>query len=165
MFEQLSPSADDVASSWRWKPCSTSKPLSSTLPPFRRFEQGGCNADGLSMNVRQAGGRMSEREQRHGVVGRLLGDLGDQRVSAGSGGPSRARLLLQVARPASSPIAVPGGTNYYAFHLGMFMDLARGCAGCTNPADILWSSATFYSLTSSEPPITVESSGLRGNHG
>jgi hypothetical protein len=137
---------------------------SSTLPPFWHFEQGGCNADGLSMNV----GRPAV-ECPSASNGTAWGSGGSSVISGisgylpGLGGPSRARLLLQVARPASSPIAVPGGTNYYAFHLGMFMDGAGGCAGCTNPADILWSSATFYSLTSSEPPITVESSGLRGN--
>ena len=72
----------------------------------------------------------------------------------GFGGANHARLLITVARSASDPVTLTGGQNYYAFHLDLADDLAATCTGCATPAEIQWSSATLYGVSSS--PVAVE---------
>ena len=67
-----------------------------------------------------------------------------------SHGANRARILVTVARSASSPIAAVAGSNYHLSHLTFSLDNASEaggtCVGCTYAAAILYQSTVMYSV-------------------
>jgi FlgD Ig-like domain/IPT/TIG domain len=130
------------------------------LQPFWHFELGGCNTDALSLSA----GRPSTEcpTASNGTAWGPAGSAAQAAITAYlPSQTNRAQMLITVARALNNPIAVPGGTNYYAFHLNLFMDGAGACAGCSDAAQLSWSTATFYSAASNEAPLVVTAPGLR----
>jgi hypothetical protein len=139
-----------------------------TLGSFWHFEDGGCNATGLTItpNASTLGGS--------NVVGCLptftgSSGAGVQSVitsyAPGMGGANHARLVATISRSASSPINTALGSNYYLSHLVFTADRAveagEFCLGCPDAMTITWSSATLYTVSGDSVPLS--GSGLGSN--
>ena len=112
-----------------------------TLNSFWHMEGPGCNSTGLSISAARNTvpnvGCWPPSPARPAVpVSSLITAYG-----AGFGGANRARILVTVARSASSPIAASAGSNYYISHLTFSLDNASEaggtCNGCSDPASIV----------------------------
>jgi hypothetical protein len=136
----------------------------AALPPFWHFETGGCNATGLNVSDARPDAQCPSADNANPWgAGGVASDAFITAYGAGLGGANRARLLVTVARAASSPFALSALQNYYGFHLDLAPDASGTCAGCGTPTGIGWTSATFYSANPTEPNIVVSGPGMRSN--
>jgi hypothetical protein len=138
----------------------------AALSPFWHFEGGGCNELGLSISAAR------NTIPNTGCLATFTGSTGGSVSSLitayapGFGGANNARLLVTVARSASSPINLTAGSNYYLSHLNFALDNAieagGPCDGCSDGATIVLSSATLYTLPGSAS-TTLTGAGLGSN--
>jgi hypothetical protein len=143
------------------------------LNPFWHMEGPGCNSTGLSISaarntIPNLGCLATFTGSTGGSVSSLITAYGN-----GFGGANRARILVTVARSASSPIAAAAGSNYYMSHLTFALDNASEaggpCVGCADPAAIVYNSTVMYSvagaggLGSEAAPLEVDGPGLGTN--
>jgi hypothetical protein len=143
------------------------------LDSFWHMNESGCNSTGLSISaarntVPNTGCLANFTGSTGASVSSLITAYGD-----GYGGANRAKILVTVARSASSPIAAVAGSNYYLSHLTFSLDNASEaggtCVGCTYAAAILYQSTVMYSvagaggLGSEAVPIEIDGPGLGTN--
>ena len=163
----------------RWPAGSPSTSISTLqvatpgLDSFWHMNESGCNSTGLSISaarntVPNTGCLANFTGSTGASVSSLITAYGD-----GYGGANRAKILVTVARSASSPIAAVAGSNYYLSHLTFSLDNASEaggtCVGCTYAAAILYQSTVMYSvagaggLGSEAVPIEIDGPGLGTN--
>jgi hypothetical protein len=145
------------------------------LGSFWHMEGPGCNSTGLAISPDRSGLAATT-----GCLNTYVGSGGASVSSlitaygAGYGGANRARILVTVARSASSPINPTATQNYYMSHLSFFTDASvegggGTCVGCTEPAAVVWNSATLFTVAgagSNSPEagqIQVDNPGLSTN--
>jgi len=146
------------------------------LDSFWHMDGAGCNATGLSIsaarNTIPTAGTPVCSALYTGSTGASVSSL-ITAYGVGFGGANRARILITVARSASSPITAVAGTDYYLSHLTFSLDNASEsgglCNGCTQAAAIVYNSSTLYSVAgagSNSPeaaPVQVDGPGLGSN--
>ena len=135
---------------------------SDALHPFWHDEANGCNSTGLEFSINplgtgNGGARLCAHHHRLGWepgIGLITA------YGAGYRGANRARLLITVARPNTSPIDLVEGTNYYLGHLIFRMQNScsgteRTCFGCRDQVSMASTCATLY-RTSGQPLASME---------
>jgi hypothetical protein len=138
----------------------TTHAFGEAIDPFWHYENGGCNQGGLTISNDSS----SLGAGAVGCLPTISGPTGAESTAlitaygVGYGGPNRARMLLTVARPFSSPISLVEGENYFVAQLLFSMANScasddRRCYGCTQGLTITWHGATLYSTVG--PPVTV----------
>ena len=140
------------------------------LGSFWHFEGGGCNEVGMSISAnRSTVGNTGCLSTITGTTGAPVSAL-ITAYGVAYGGANRGRILVTVARSASAPIDLVAGSNYYISHLTFALDNASEsggpCGGCADPVNIVWNSATLYTLVgaggigSDAEPVTIITPGL-----
>ena len=135
------------------------------VSPFWHFEGGGCNESGLAISADRATIPNTNCVATFtGLTGSLVSSYITD-YAPGFGGSNKVRMLITVARGASSGILTTGGINYYLSHLifttGNATEAAGPCEGCRDGVLIAWSSATLHSF--SVPDTTLTGAGLGSN--
>jgi hypothetical protein len=130
---------------------------SDVLHPFWHDEATGCNSTGLGFSINRSELGTAVLGCAHTITGSAGSQASGLITAYGAGyrGANRARLLITVARPNTSPIDLVEGTNYYLGHLIFSMQNScsgteRTCFGCRDQVSMAWTCATLY-RTSGQP--------------
>lgn len=116
-------------------------PEASAVPPWWQFSSGGCNEGSLRFDyLRPRGICSSASALLCGSSPEACSGSGVTGIGYGVGGPNRARVLILVARPPTSPVTLPPG-RHFAWSLRFPIDPPPGlgpCAGCDAPVTIVF---------------------------
>jgi hypothetical protein len=130
------------------------------VPAFWHLETGGCNSSGIGYTFARGTATtfcattnsvLFCGSTGSGCGGGVTAYINGSQVPLG--GPNRARLLFTNARPATSPVTLPGmPTRVFCFHITFITDNTPGsggadCAGCETPTAFCWNQAVVFNNT------------------
>ena len=125
------------------------------IPDWWVMTGGGCNDGSVDFNYLRGTSCAGSSSLLCGTSAALCSGSGVAGIGYGYGAPNKARAIIALARPSTSPVNLTAA-KHYAWRILFFMDNPNGlgpCAGCETPVFITLDWLDIFDINSTAYPI------------
>ena len=134
---------------------------SPTVPDWWFMTGGGCNDGTIGFNYLRGTTCTGSSPALCGTSAAQCSGSGVAGIGYAYGAPNKARAIIALARPSTSPVNLTAA-KHYAWRILFFMDNPNGfgpCTGCETPVTIMLDWLDIFDINSTAYPIGYVDSG------